>query len=218
MGEIQVLTKEQKIILDEISQSEYLRSHFYFTRGTALSAYYLHHRDSDDIDIFSQEKIDNEVILGLMQNWSTKNHFTFTSNFVEVVYRFNLTFSDTTSLKVDFACYPYKQIEKPTLINNFPTDSLVDIAVNKLFTISQRDDIKDFVDLYFLLQKFSFWDLREGVRMKFRRDIEPLLLATDFLKAEDFDYLPRMIVPLSLDNLKVFFREEAKKLGKTAVR
>lgn len=217
MGKIPILTNEQKIILDEISQNEFFHSHFYFTGGTALSAFYLNHRDSEDIDMFSREKFDGENILTFMQEWSRKYNFTFSARFPEVVYRFDLLFPNDIALKVDFGYYPYKQIEEPKTNNGLRVDSLVDIAVNKLLTISQRNNVKDFVDLYFLLPKFSLWDLREGVKMKFNMEIEPLLIAADFLKVEDFTFLPNMVTPLTLDKLKSFFREEAKKLGKTSV-
>ena len=43
-------------------------------------------------------------------------------------------------------------------MDNLEIDSLLDIAVNKILTLSSRAEVKDFVDLYFLLQKFSLWD------------------------------------------------------------
>lgn len=152
-----------------------------------------------------------------MEKWSKKYNFTFESRFVEVVYIFTLVFKNKANLKLDFSNYPYKQLEKPVLIDNLLVDSLTDIAVNKLLTISQRNDVKDFVDLYYLLQQFSVWDLKEGVRIKFNMEIEPLLLAADFLKVEDFDYLPRMIKKLSLDELKFFFRQKAKEIGRKSI-
>lgn len=65
MGKIQLQTREQKIILDEVKQSDFLKSHFYFTGGTALSAAYLHHRYSDDLDFFSEKQFDNQTIFTL---------------------------------------------------------------------------------------------------------------------------------------------------------
>ena len=43
---------------------------------------------------------------------------------------------------------------------------------------------------------------------------EPLFVAEDFTKVEDFDVMPRMIKPLTLDELKAFFREKAKEVGR----
>lgn len=217
MGKIQFITQEQKIILDEVAKNDLLRSGFYFTGGTALSSFYLQHRYSDDLDFFSLEKFDNQVIFTLVENWSKKHNFTFHSRFAEVVYIFNLQFKTSARLKVDFARYPYERLEKGRIINNIDVDSLVDIAVNKLLVVSQRNDVKDFVDLYYLLKKFTVWDLMEGVKIKFRMEIEPILLGSDFLKMEDFDYLPKMIKPLTLEELKKFFRQKAKEIGARAV-
>lgn len=213
MGKIQLVTKEQKNILDEIGKNDFLSSNFYFTGGTALSSFYLGHRYSEDLDFFSKDRFDPQIVEGIIEGLSKKYSFTFKSRFVEVVYKFDLIFNNSSTLKIDFAYYPYRQIEKPQLVNNLKIDSLLDIAVNKLFTISQRNDIKDFVDLFYLLKKFSLRDLREGVRLKFKMEIEPLLLASDFLKIEDFDYLPRMIKPITIEELQIFYREQAKKLG-----
>lgn len=213
MGKIQFFTKEQQIILDEVKKSEYLNSNFYFTGGTALSAFYLQHRYSDDLDLFSQKKFDNQVILTLIEEWGRKHKFTLQSRFIEVVYIFNLLFSNKEKLKVDLSYYPYKRLEKGMAVGNLEVDSLLDIAVNKVLTISQRSEVKDFVDLYFLLQKFHVWDLITGVKVKFHIEIESLLLGSDFLKVEDFDFLPKMIKPLTLEELKVFFRQKAKDMG-----
>src|SRR5436190_2938449 len=98
-------------------------------------------------------------------------------------------------------------------INGIDVDSLIDIAVNKLLVTQQRTEVKDFVDLYFLLKKFTVWDLIEGVRIKFKVTIDPLIIGSDFLKVESFDYLPKMIKPLSLKELKRFFKEKAKDVG-----
>ncbi len=212
MGEIQILTKEQQIILSEISKNPFFND-FYFTGGTALSAFYLKHRYSEDLDFFSENKFDSHRVENIIDGLSKKYKFEYTSEFIEVVQIFMLKFKNLDPVKVDFAYYPYRRIEKVVIIDDIKVDSLLDIAVNKLHTITQRTTVKDFVDLYFLLQKFGMWDLIEGIKIKFNQKIEPLLLASDFLKIEDFDYLPRMIKPITIEELQIFYREQAKKLG-----
>lgn len=213
MGKIKLTTKEQDLILGEIKQNDFLRSHFYFTGGTALSSVYLKHRYSDDLDFFSREQFENQTVFIIVEEWSRKHNFIFQSRFVDVVYIFNLIFKKQSTLKLDFAYYPAKQLEKYTVIDGINVDSLLDIAVNKLLTISQRNEVKDFVDLYFLLEKFSVWDLMEGMRVKFNVEIDPLLLATDFMKIEQFDFLPKMIKPLDLEGLKSFYKQKARDIG-----
>ncbi len=218
MGKIQILTPEQKSILAGVRENKLLRKNFYFTGGTALAHFYLQHRLSEDLDFFSQQELDTEYLLAQMQNWSKKYGFTMESRFNEVVYSFNLTFSNNAKFKVDFGYYPYKLLEKGPDEEGLIIDSFKDISVNKFFTISQRTSVKDFVDLYFLLQKeFTVWDLIYGKEAKFKMETDILLLAEDFLKIEEFEALPRMTRPLDLDQLKKFFREKAKEIGKRAV-
>ncbi len=217
MGQVHILTREQEIILDQVAQNDFLRSSFYFTGGTALSSIYLHHRYSEDLDFFTPEQFDQQTILSIMQDWGGKHGFTFQAEFIEVVHKFLLTFPNGEMLKVDFARYPYRRIEEGKIIDMLNVDSLSDIATNKLFTVTQRDNAKDFVDLYFLLETFTLWDLREGVRQKFKMELEPMVLASDLLKVEDFISLPKMIKPLTLGELKAFFRQKAKELGRKSV-
>ncbi len=217
MGKVSILTKEQDIILAEVKKSGFLSTNVYFTGGTALSALYLQHRYSEDLDFFSEKNFDTQAILTFFKDLERKCNFTFTSEFQQVVYILLLKFNNTTTLKVDFGYYPYSHIEKFSYLNGIKTDSLVDIAVNKLLTITQRNTVKDFVDLYFLLEKFTVWDLIEGVRIKFKMQLEPFILASDFLKVEDFDFMPRMIKKLDIEELKSFFRKKSKELGRKAV-
>ena len=57
MAQKDILTIEQKKVLDLISKEDYLVRKFYFTGGTPLSAFYLFHRLSEDIDLFSEQEI-----------------------------------------------------------------------------------------------------------------------------------------------------------------
>lgn len=45
--------KEQRKILLHLSRYDTIRENFFLTGGTALSVFYLHHRYSKDIDLFS---------------------------------------------------------------------------------------------------------------------------------------------------------------------
>ena len=213
-----ILTSKQQLIFDEVKKSDFLKQNFYFTGGTALSSVYLHHRLSEDLDFFSQEQFDSLAILNLMTEWGKKHNFKITSKELEVVRIYLLEFKDKEKLKVDFGYYPYKRVNPGKLIDSFEVDSLLDIAVNKLQTIHQRSEIKDFVDLYFLLKEFTVWDLMEGVRVKFRTELDPYTIAADCLKADRFENLPTMLVPFELLELKNFYKDLAKKLGSRVVK
>lgn len=217
MGKV-TFTPKQRLIFDEVKKSDFIRQNFYFTGGTALSSVYLHHRLSEDLDFFSVEKFDPLAILNLVTQWSEIHNFKVTSQELEVVRVFILEFKDKEKLKVDFGYYPYNRLEKGQKIDSFNVDSLLDIGVNKLQTIHQRTDVKDFVDLYFLLREFTVWDLMEGVRVKFKTELEPYTVAADYLKVDSFEYLPTMLTPLDLATLQKFFQDRAVKLSEQVVK
>jgi len=213
-----ILTPQQKQILDQIEKSQFIVSNFYFTGGTVLSEFYLKHRYSEDLDFFSEEKFDFDLVLMEINKWAKDLNFTFTRQVKEVVDIYILKFNDKDTLKLDFGYYPYRRVGKSIKYQEITVDSEFDIAINKLATINQRSSVKDFVDLYFLLDKFTIWDLMEGVKVKFRMELEPWLLGSDLeYAAKDFENLPRMIKPLTLEKLKFFFRQEARELGQKAV-
>jgi len=101
----------------------------------------------EDLDFFSEREIDREIIFSLISRMGIKLGFSFISRFVEVVYRFDIN-SGNKKFRMDFGYYPYKRIENGRNYNGMQVDFLKDIGVNKLLTINQRTNVKDFVDLY----------------------------------------------------------------------
>src|SRR3990167_62450 len=99
MGKVQILTQNQKDILDEVVKQDYFKRNFYFTGGTALSEFYLQHRYSDDIDLFSEEKLDTEFISNWLSELGKKYRFSFKAELpFEALYRCVLKFSPSNLL------------------------------------------------------------------------------------------------------------------------
>ncbi len=213
MGQNTILNEKQTLILNEFKEDVRLSSTFYFTGGTALSEFYLKHRESIDLDFFSPHSFSSQMLLEVVEGWSKKYKCTLQTQFIDPTYNYFLNFEDGDILKIDFARYPFKSLEPHLQKDGLPVDSLFDIAVNKLLTTNQRTEVKDFVDLYFLLQEFNFWQLKDGVKAKFNIEIDPFLAASDFTKVEDFELLPKMHKALDLTTLKVFFRDQSKALA-----
>ena len=207
----------QQSIFQEVATDSYLSSQFYFTGGTALSTFYLHHRESEDLDFFSENNFDQKDILAKLDMMSKKYQFTMQFRQIETVNIFTLLFPNKTELKTDFVFYPHQRLILGEKVHSITLDSKLDIATNKLLTIMQRAAAKDFVDLYFLLREYRVWDLITGVKNKFHIEIDPFILASDFTKVNAFDVLPRMIKPLTLSQLQGFFREKAIELGKNSL-
>lgn len=217
MGKI-TFTPLQQSIFEKITKHPLLPKTFYFTGGTALSAAYLHHRESEDLDFFSEKDFSDEQIADMVDDiaLSLKATSRFTKKYRSRI--FELVKNNNVLIKIDFVYHAYNRIEKGVEIEGFPVDSLRDIATNKLLTVNQRTEVKDFVDLYFLLKEFTIWDLLYAVKVKYNMEIDIILVAADFLKVSEFTYLPKMIKPLSLEELKSFYKQKAKAVGKRAVK
>lgn len=206
-------TQEQDEFLSIVRKYPRILDMFYLTGGTALSAYYFNHRLSEDIDLFTRQSFRQESIVSMMKDIAKQMKATAHFTIVDTSLRYDLSLLDKRKLKVDFVHYEFDQLKKSNNLDGLAVDSIEDIAVNKLLTISQRTASKDYVDLYFILQQFTFWDLRLGVEHKFGMEIESLYLASLLKNVDTLDTLPIMKKKLSLETLKTFFLEEAKKLA-----
>jgi len=91
---------------------------------------------------------------------------------------------------------------------------LLDIAVNKLFTVYQRTQARDYIDLYFICreEKYQIEDLLRKAKAKFDWHIDPLQLGTQFMKVTEAKDYPRMLKPIEDKDWQRFFLEEARKL------
>lgn len=218
MGKITpFFTTIQQKVFNEFSKEKYLKKKFYFTGGTALSAVYFHHRESEDLDFFSEAEFDDDLIIQFINKVSV-----LLGTKVKMIKRdrmviFELKKGNERIIKIDFVYDPFKRLKQGKKIQGISVDSLEDIGANKFMTITQRTEVKDFVDLYFLLQKFTFWDLFHFVKKKFGMELDFVWIAANFLKIESFDKMPRMTVPLELPKLQDFFTEQAKKISTQAV-
>ena len=206
-------TRIQQQFLDEVRQEPYLIEKFYLTGGTALAACYLNHRESEDIDLFTDSSFEESSVIASMSRIATRLHVKSTLAKIHERLRYDLAFPDRQLLKIDFVFYDFKHIEPVNHLDSLVVDSIEDIAVNKLLALSQRTASKDFVDLFFLLKKYTMWDLRHGVEHKFKLDIDSFYLSALFAKVEDLTDMPLMKKKLSLEVLKKFFLKEARTLA-----
>ena len=135
-----------------IARDKKICKNFYLTGGTALAGFYLGHRYSEDLDFFSLEEIDPMSIDVFFK--SHKKQLGFDSFEYQQSMNRNLYFLKygNEELKMEFTYFPFPQIEKPIIENVLPIDSLLDIGVNKLFTIYSRTAARDYIDLFMICQ------------------------------------------------------------------
>jgi predicted nucleotidyltransferase component of viral defense system len=212
-----ILTPQQKEFLDIVSEDKYLCKKFYLTGGTPLSAFYLYHRISEDIDLFCEEEINLlpiRAFLGKVQKKLKLKKIDY-RNFLGL-HSFELYFSEKEKLKVDFNYYPFPRIEKGIKYKNISVDSIYDIAVNKVHTIAMRPRARDFIDIYFIIKEknYSFDDLIMKAKAKFDWHIDPIQLGIAFTHAAELKDYPRMIKKIDHREWKQFFIDYAISLKK----
>ena len=150
-----ILTPTQQAFLDAFFASTRFPSRFYLSGGTALSAFYLKHRRSDDLDFFTLDRqalADAETIL---EDAASRSGLAVTEvKAGDTIIQFFLRGDEHPAhplKKVDVVLdtEPHVAVER---FGPYLVDSLLDIAANKVTAIF-RLDTKDFIDLYFILKK-----------------------------------------------------------------
>lgn len=212
--EDKILTNRQIAFLKEIGRNEFISQNFYLTGGTALAGFYLQHRYSEDLDFFSETEFDILQIDIALQKIREKIGISKID--FQQSYNRNLFFLHFGKevIKTEFTYFPFSRIEKGSKEYGVRIDSLVDIAVNKLFSIYQRTTARDYVDLFVIIRKenYTIGGLIKKAKIKFDWSIDLLQLGTQFIKVKEVKDYPRMILKIGSSDPENFFLEEAKKL------
>ena len=219
-----ILTPKQLEFLELVKVEPEITKRFYLTGGTALAEFYLKHRLSEDIDLFTEE---NEVDQKLVEAYLKKISVILSvkkidrSVFMGLMSYF-LIFKDSSKLKVDFNYYPFPRIEKALKFGKLQIDSIRDIAANKVHTIFVSPRDRDYIDLYFIMKNsnFNLNQLILDAKIKFDWHIDKLTLASQLLRVKEIKILetPKILVPFDKKEMDDFFIKEAKKLTSSILK
>jgi hypothetical protein len=209
-----LLTPLQRKLLHEIGKSP-LREEFYLTGGTALAALYLHHRYSVDLDLFTANPAAVAQVPAAMQEIASRLglEITFTRTLGTFLEAF-VTSPDRERVELDFAQdSPYRL--EPTRLDlelDLWVDNPIDIACNKLSALFDRAEPKDFVDVYFAVREILPFDRLVALARRKHVGLDAYWLAMALAQVEQVAMLPRMVKPVTVDELRTFFLARAKKL------
>lgn len=209
-----ILTPLQKSFIRRFSESPFQKS-FFLTGGTALAAFYLHHRLSEDLDFFTENPEEVRRVIAWLPEAARELNLKLeirrqSEGFVDCFFESG----KGEWLSVDFAHDAPFRLEKTRLEPELKiyVDNLTDIACNKLSALYDRAEPKDFVDLYFLDREFlPFTEILEKAKKK-HIGLDDYWLAQSLQQAPSIEKLPRMLKPVDLAQLKAFFAERAQKL------
>ena len=157
MLQTQTVKKETFRLLKTLMDDEKLRD-FYLVGGTAL-ALYMGHRESVDIDLFSQQLFDvKELERYFILKYEFQTQRTSDITLIGEMY----------SVKVDCIGYNYPLIEPAQEYDGVRMYSMSDIAAMKLSAISQSGKrLKDFVDVAFMSSRMSLQEMLKAFEKKF---------------------------------------------------
>lgn len=159
---------------------------FYLTGGTALSRHYLHHRYSDDLDLFVNSDPTFRGLIDAIETQFNTNTITYTAltrsaDFV----RLELVADDDTHLKLDLVndlvCH-FGEIEISPILGR--VDNIINILSNKISAIP-RLEIKDFADIICIARNQSFnWEKIINEAMEKDVWVNPLDVARYFISLD----------------------------------
>lgn len=198
-----------------VLQEKYILENFYLSGGTALSSWYLHHRESYDLDFFSDKTFDSDRIIKLCkrrQDQLGARAITFDEDFGFLALF--LRYPDNGRLKTDFNHYSTFRLKEGFKWQGLQVDSLYDIAVNKTQTIRTHPRERDYVDLYFIIKEtgWKIDNLLSDADKKFSMTTDSIQTAKNFLKVNEVSNLPKMLVPFDQKKMEQFFLDLAKSL------
>jgi len=217
---VTILSKNQVNILTLLSDEKLISDSFYLSGGTALAEFYLQHRLSEDLDFFSEQEFDPLFVSSVFKKIQSKSGIkkvNFEQSFNRNLFFLEL---DNDTIKTEFTYFPFTRIESKKQFGNLYIDSLIDIAVNKIFTIYQKPRSRDFIDLYCILEHEKSWtidDLIEKAQVKFDNYIDPIQLSGQFVKVETLKDYPRMFKKIDDKKWQEFFMKEAKRLVESRI-
>lgn len=189
---------------------------FFLTGGSALSIFYLDHRFSYDLDLFTPEKIDWHLLDNEIREISDKigaSQNVISSSLLHK--RYQLKRKDECEI-IDFVIEKVPPLHNKNTFGKIKVDTAEEIGVNKICTLVSRSEIKDIIDLYFLSR--SNFDIVGHLNDSMKKDsglnASTLSFILNGIKVKEIpEYMIRNVTP---DELNQFINDLRKKLAEVS--
>ncbi len=203
----QVLPGNTKAVLAVLEKSEIIQK-AYLAGGTALSLQ-LGHRISYDLDFFTQEEFDEQILLPEIKKIS---HFQLE----KIAWRTILGRFEDVKFSIFYYKYPLLYAAKK--FGMIKIADIRDIAAMKIAAIASRGTKRDFVDLYFICKEtvslpgaIQLYDKKyENLATAEMHIMKSLVYFDD----AESDEMPKMLKKVDWENVKKYFENEVRKLVK----
>jgi len=161
--------------------------------GTAL-ALQIGHRKSIDLDFFGELDFDIQELIDNIKEFASLTILSESKNIH--VYSIN-------GIKVDFVNYKYPWIDDATCEDGILLAGIRDIAAMKIAAIIGRGTKKDFIDIAFLLQRFSLKEILDFYSLKYNDgSIFMAMKSLTYFDDAESDIMPDMLIKKSWKQTK----------------
>jgi len=213
----ELLTPFQRSVLKAFTDIEESKA-FYLTGGTALSAFYLAHRRSEDFDLFTSAEpliaIVARKFKSALENSGIRVQEirSFSSFWEAVASNENENFKIQLAYDIPFLLSEIAETE------GLRIHSFEDIAAGKLLALYGRAEERDFIDIYCIVKsgKMSLETLIELAKKK-DPGLDEYYLAISFEQSEKIPDDPsrlkvNLVAPIDPKEMKNFFATQAVQL------
>ena len=172
---------------------------FFLVGGTAM-ALHTGHRISIDLDFFTLTDFDEQEVKNCLIREFDAKIFATDNNSIS---------GTIDTIKFDFIAHQYPLLKPILSIGGVRISDMEDIAAMKLNAVRNRGTKKDFIDIYFLLQKFNLEVLLKLVNSKYPNHVDVLTLKS-LVYFDDAENQPscKMLVDVSWEEVKQKIKTE----------
>jgi len=203
MLQLQTVSPELLGIIQFLMKQPILQS-FRLVGGTAL-ALQLGHRKSIDIDLFGQSNLSGDEINDVLNDYG---------KVISISKSKNINIFTLNNIKIDFVNYKYPWIDDTNELEGIRLASPKEIGAMKINAITGRGSMKDFVDLFYLLKKFSLQDLLGFFEQKyFDGSVFLAIKSLAYFKDAENQQMPVLFEEVSWLEMKNEILKEHKKIS-----
>lgn len=171
--------------------------------GTAL-ALQLGHRRSVDLDLFGNAPIDSAIIRDVLSDDHRLSIIKESRN-IDIYL--------VDGVKVDFVHYRYGWIDEAVQEDGIILAGIKDIAAMKIAAIVGRGTKKDFIDLFFLLRRFTLKEILDLYMQKFPdASLFIAMKSLSYFEDAEPDPMPMMFDPVNWSDVKDTIRDNLARL------
>lgn len=168
--------------------------------GTSLALQY-GHRTSVDLDFFGT--FDSELSFSSILRRYGQLTVVKESSKIKVYL--------LDGIKVDFVHYDYPWLESPLQVDGLTLATPPDIAAMKVNAIEGRGSKKDFIDLYYLLQRYTLVEILDFYEQKYpEHSVFRALMSMSYFDDADMQPTPRMFTNVSWDEMKEYIQGQVQ--------